>query len=110
MANREEVDTKLPPIPRGTNGAAPRKPNEVPVPDQDPKTVPGQEPEPSVWPPKEPEITPGQEPLTKPPEAPPEIPAPGNAQPLSGHRNVSTGEIHPASYHHGSGPSVLSNN
>jgi len=50
------------------------KPDEVPFPDQDPKTVPGREPGPDVWPHKEPEIDPGHEPLTVPPGAPNEVP------------------------------------
>jgi len=54
----------------------PKKPNEVPSPDTDPKTVPGEEPAPDVWPHKDPEIYPGEEPLTAPPDAPPEIPEP----------------------------------
>ena len=54
----------------------PGRPNEVPVPDQDPKTVPGEEPAPDVWPRRSPEVQPEEEPLTRPPDAPSEIPSP----------------------------------
>lgn len=54
----------------------PQKPNEIPVPAEDPETIPTPEPEPNVWPRKEPETQPEPEPLTQPPPKPPEIPEP----------------------------------
>ena len=54
----------------------PKKPNEIPVPGEDPETIPTPEPEPGVWPKKEPEIQPEREPLTEPPTRPAEIPEP----------------------------------